>query len=100
MASTTSSTRPENVGILALEMYFPTRFVEQTDLEAADGCKGKYTVGLGQERLAFVDDREDIGSVFLTVTQNLLEKYNIDPNNIGRLEVSSNEKDETIRRRR
>jgi hydroxymethylglutaryl-CoA synthase len=55
--------RPNNCGILAVEAYFPQRFVAQIDLEAADGCAGKYTSGLGQEKLAFVDDREDIGSV-------------------------------------
>ena len=36
-----------------------------------------------------MDDREDIGSIMLTVTQNLLQKYNIDPNSIGRLEVGT-----------
>lgn len=29
----------------------------QSELEKADGCEGKYTVGLGQNKLAFVDDR-------------------------------------------
>jgi hypothetical protein len=33
---------PENVGILALEMYFPNQFVDQTELEEFDGAsKGK-----------------------------------------------------------
>ena len=58
--------RPENVGVLAMEMYFPKRYVAQTDLEEKDNCKGKYTVGLGQTNMAFVDDREDITSIFLT----------------------------------
>jgi len=52
--------RPENVGILAMEMYVPKRYVSQVDLEAADGCQGKYTVGLGQHNMSFVDDREGI----------------------------------------
>ncbi|CAM9206647.1 unnamed protein product [Discosporangium mesarthrocarpum] len=72
-----------------MEMYFPRTFVSQADLEEADGCVGKYTVGLGQTRMAFVDDREDINSVLMTVLQNLLEKYNIDPAEIGRLEVGT-----------
>ena len=38
----------------------------QTALEEADGCAGKYTVGLGQEALGFFDDREDVGSVLMT----------------------------------
>ncbi|CAB1102703.1 unnamed protein product [Ectocarpus sp. CCAP 1310/34] len=59
----------------------------QSDLEKTDGCEGKYTIGLGQNKLAFVDDREDINSVLMTVMQSLLEKYDIDPAKIGRLEV-------------
>ena len=56
-----SASRPENVGILALEMYTPSRYVAQEDLELADECVGKYTSGLGQLQMAFTDDREDIG---------------------------------------
>ncbi|KAK7241087.1 hydroxymethylglutaryl-CoA synthase [Aureococcus anophagefferens] len=54
--------RPANVGILAMEWYAPQTYVAQTSLEEQDGCGGKYVVGLGQEAMAFVDDREDIGS--------------------------------------
>ena len=45
--------------------------------------------GLGQKRMAFVDDREDINSVCLTAVAGLLEKYNIDPKAIGRIEVGT-----------
>lgn len=62
-------------------MYFP-RFVSQSDLEASDGCAGKYTIGLGQLNMAFTDDTEDIGSIFLTATAQLLEKFSIDPSEI------------------
>ena len=37
------SPRAEHVGVLAMEMYVPSRFVSLTDLETADNCKGKYT---------------------------------------------------------
>ena len=47
------------------------------------------TVGLGQLNMAFCDDREDIASIFLSAVHGLLEKYNIDPNSIGRLEVGT-----------
>lgn len=128
----------ENVGILALEVYFPTRFVSQVssthptqqqsvgyrsracsdprgagheakscrrtpsavsrkaapllpssqaELESRDGCPGKYTRGLGQTGLAFCDDREDITTVMLTALRQLLNKYEVDPSTIGRLEV-------------
>lgn len=39
--------------------------------------------------MAFVNDREDIYSMTLTVTKNLLKDYNIDPNSIGRIDVGS-----------
>jgi hydroxymethylglutaryl-CoA synthase len=82
--------RPQNIGIKAIEIYFPNQCVEQSELEKFDGVSsGKYTIGLGQTKMAFCDDREDIYSIALTATQSLLEKYNIDPNSIGRLEVGT-----------
>ena len=39
--------------------------------------------------MSFCDDREDIYSFALTATKNLLEKYKIDVNSIGRLEVGT-----------
>ncbi|EWC46950.1 hydroxymethylglutaryl-CoA synthase [Drechslerella stenobrocha 248] len=84
------SARPENIGIKAIEIYFPSQCVDQTELEKFDGVSaGKYTIGLGQTKMAFCDDREDIYSLALTVTNSLLEKYNIDPTSIGRLEVGT-----------
>jgi 3-hydroxy-3-methylglutaryl CoA synthase len=70
--------RPEanNVGIKAIELYFPNvvsaihslearhgancdQCVEQSELEKYDGVsEGKYTIGLGQTRMSFCDDRE------------------------------------------
>jgi len=82
--------RPKDVGILAMEMYFPARCISEEDLEVFDGVsKGKYTIGLGQEYMACTDDREDINSFALTAVSNLLEKYNIDPRSIGRIEVGT-----------
>lgn len=72
-----------------MDVYFPSRFVAQEDLEERDNCKGKYTVGLGQVNMAFTDDREDITSCMMTVTTSLFEKYGIDPREIGRVEVGT-----------
>ena len=81
---------PENVGILAIEVYFPSTYVCQEKLETFDGVgKGKYTIGLGQKKMAFCDDQEDINSLCLTVVKGLLEKNRIDPKDIGRLEVGT-----------
>ena len=80
----------ENIGIKAIEVYFPNQYVDQEDLEIHDGVsRGKYTVGLGQRRMSFCDDREDIYSMALTAFSSLLWKYSIDPLSIGRLEVGT-----------
>jgi len=89
MSEFSSDSRPQNVGILAMDLYFPRRYVSQEDLETVDGCTGKYTIGLGQKSMSFVDDREDILSIFKTVLYSLLRKYDIDPKSIGRLEIGT-----------
>ncbi|USP73718.1 hypothetical protein yc1106_00992 [Curvularia clavata] len=84
------ATRPSNIGIKAIELYFPSQCVDQTELEKFDGvAAGKYTIGLGQTKMSFCDDREDIYSLALTTVSSLFKKYNIDPKNIGRLEVGT-----------
>lgn len=80
----------QDVGIHAVEIYFPSTYVDQTDLEVYDKAqKGKYTLGLGQLKMAFVNDREDVNSISLTCVQNLLRKYNINPKDVGRLEIGT-----------
>jgi len=81
---------PEDVGILAMEIYFPAQYVDQAELETHDGVSsGKYTIGLGQTRMGFCTDREDINSLCLTVVNRLLEKTGTDYGRIGRLEVGT-----------
>ncbi|KAF8639039.1 hypothetical protein AX17_001762 [Amanita inopinata Kibby_2008] len=82
--------RPKDVGVLAVEVYFPRRCVSEDALEDFDGVsKGKYTIGLGQEYMAWPDDREDINSFALNAVSGLLEKYDIDPKSIGRIDVGT-----------
>ena len=125
------ATRPQNIGIKAVEIYFPSQVistsilsmsigtpkahayyqcVDQAELEKFDGVsQGKYTIGLGQTKMSFCDDREgmgymgcqsclekrsdsdplDIYSFALTTVSSLLQKYSIDPKSIGRLEVGT-----------
>jgi hydroxymethylglutaryl-CoA synthase len=65
----------KNVGILAIEVYTPSTYISQSDLEDHSGiAKGKYTLGLGQEGLGFCGDAEDVNSLALTVVHALLEK--------------------------
>lgn len=81
---------PKDVGILALEVYFPAQYVEQSELEAHDGVSaGKYTIGLGQSRMGFCNDREDINSLCMTAAHRLMERYDVRPQQIGRLEVGT-----------
>lgn len=81
---------PKDVGIKAIEIYFPAQYVEQTELEQFDGVSaGKYTIGLGQCRMGFCNDREDINSLCLTVVHRLMDRYEIKPQDIGRLEVGT-----------
>lgn len=81
--------------------------VDQAELEKFDGVsQGKYTIGLGQTKMSFCDDREGMGSLraffiqsadlfrdiysfALTACSKLLSKYKIDTNSIGRLEVGT-----------
>ncbi|KAJ5808273.1 hypothetical protein N7474_009542 [Penicillium riverlandense] len=82
--------RPQNIGIKAIEVYFPSQCVDQAELEKYDGvAAGKYTIGLGQTKMSFCDDREDIYSMALTTLSSLMNKYNIDPKSVGRLEVGT-----------
>ena len=82
--------RPSNVGIVAIDCYFPRGYVAQADLEKSDGVsQGKYTIGLGQTNMSFSSDREDINSVCLSVVQRLLDQHGILPTDIGRVEVGT-----------
>lgn len=68
--------KEKNVGILAIEVYTPSTYISQDELEDHSGVsKGKYTIGLGQEGLGFCGDAEDVNSLALTVVQSLMEKY-------------------------
>lgn len=84
------ATWPKEVGILALEVYFPAQYVEQEELEQYDGVEaGKYTRGLGQQQMGFCAAHEDINSLCLTVVQRLVERRRLSWNSIGRLEVGT-----------
>ncbi|EDV23014.1 uncharacterized protein TRIADDRAFT_27878 [Trichoplax adhaerens] len=90
MANNGNIGRPQNVGIVAIEVYFPNYYVNQAELEAHDGvAAGKYTIGLGLNNMGFCSDREDINSLSLTVMQRLMERNNLSYDQIGRLEVGT-----------
>ena len=81
---------PVDVGIVGIEVYFPSQFVDQAELEKFDHvAEGKYTIGLGQTRMGFCTDREDVNSLSLTVLDRLVTKYGLAYSDIGRLEVGT-----------
>ncbi|XP_040851530.1 hydroxymethylglutaryl-CoA synthase, mitochondrial isoform X1 [Ochotona curzoniae] len=85
-----TATWPKDVGILALEVYFPAQYVDQTDLEKFNNVEaGKYTVGLGQTQMGFCSVQEDINSLCLTVVQRLMERTQLPWDSVGRLEVGT-----------
>ncbi|XP_012663103.1 hydroxymethylglutaryl-CoA synthase, mitochondrial [Otolemur garnettii] len=85
-----TDTWPKDVGILALEVYFPAQYVDQTDLEKYNQVEaGKYTVGLGQTEMGFCSVQEDINSLCLTVVQRLMERTKLPWDSVGRLEVGT-----------
>lgn len=67
------SQNSSDCGLLGIEVYFPSTYVSQEDLEVFNKVsKGKYTLGLGQTNMACVNDREDVNSISLTVVRNLM----------------------------
>ena len=39
--------------------------------------------------MSFVNDREDVNSISMTCLKNLMQKYSVDPKQVGRLEVGT-----------
>merc|ERR1719223_242575 len=73
-----------------MEVYSPSSYITQASLEEYSSVSaGRYTLGLGQEGMALCGDAEDVNSLALTVVQSLLEKYDISPSQVGRLEVGT-----------
>ena len=82
--------KSQRFGIVAMELYYPLCYVNQSELEQFDGVPaGKYTVGLGQHNMGFSLCNEDIQSICMTALSNLLDKYQVTPGDIGFLEVGT-----------
>ncbi|XP_065783153.1 hydroxymethylglutaryl-CoA synthase, mitochondrial isoform X2 [Muntiacus reevesi] len=85
-----TDTWPKDVGILAMEVYFPAQYVDQTELEKFNKVEaGRYTVGLGQTQMGFCSVQEDVNSLCLTVVQQLMERTQLPWDSVGRLEVGT-----------
>lgn len=59
--------QPSDIGIIAMDIYFPPYFVMHEELEKQDGvAAGKYTGGLGLSSMAVCMEDEDVYSMSLT----------------------------------
>lgn len=83
-----AGTRPSNIGILAAELYVPRAFVSLAALEQWEGVSiGKYTLGLGQDRMAVPDSCEDVNALCLSVLSALVRRSKLDLRQVGFLAV-------------
>ncbi len=90
MSQTSLKRLHQQLGIVDMQVYFPKYYVDQNDLETHDKAdKGKYTIGLGQDKMAFVKDNEDIVSISLTVVDKIIKRNNLSYTDISRLEVGT-----------
>jgi len=82
--------KEDRAGICSIEVHFPKTCVSQELLELHDKVKtGKYTLGLGQSKMAFTTPREDVCSLALTAVSKLMKRDGIDFRQIGRLTVAT-----------
>lgn len=59
--------RAVDCGVSLIEVYIPKLFVEVEELENYHkASKGKYTIGLGQEKMSVVSEAEDCVSMAMT----------------------------------
>lgn len=89
----------KNIGIKAIQVYFPQSYILQADLEERDieilgeenrsKIKGKYTNGLCQHALSFCSDHEDTVSIAMNAVKLLMEENGYKCSDFGRLEVGT-----------
>lgn len=80
----------QRVGIEALAVAIPRRFLAVEDLAAARGVPAaKLTVGLGAREMAVPDPGEDTVALAATAAARLLQANDIDPSRIGMLVVGT-----------
>ena len=80
----------KTVGIEALAVAVPERFLSLEDLAVARGVEpAKYTAGLGGREMAVADPGEDSVALAATAVAKLLKSYDVDANRIGMLVVGT-----------
>jgi hydroxymethylglutaryl-CoA synthase len=78
------------VGIEALSIAVPHRYVDLEDLARARGVDpAKYTAGLGAREMAVADPGEDSVALAATAAARLLRTHDVDPSRVGMLVVGT-----------
>ncbi len=81
---------PGRVGVEALAIAVPRRYVDIEELARARGVDpAKYTAGLGAREMAIADPGEDAVALAATAAARLLRTHNVDPARIGMLVVGT-----------
>jgi hydroxymethylglutaryl-CoA synthase len=77
-------------GVSDISIYIPNYYLSHEDLAKARGIpKEKFQVGLGNHNMAIIPNWEDAVTMGANAALQLLEKNNIDPNDIRQLVVST-----------
>lgn len=67
-----------NCGVSLIEVYIPKLFVDVEDLENYHrASKGKYTIGLGQQKMSVVSEAEDCVSMAMTGTDLMTQCWTV-----------------------
>lgn len=77
-------------GIIGLEYQLPSLYIDQEDVANNIGSEvDKIKIGLGLEQMGVLSRREDVVSLAMNAVDRLLKRYNVDPKDVGRLEVGT-----------
>jgi hydroxymethylglutaryl-CoA synthase len=76
----------QRIGIEAMALCVPARYLEMEDLAQARGVDPqKYAIGLGAKQMALTDPGEDTVALAATAARRLFDRHRIDPERIGLL---------------
>ncbi|MCY1075610.1 hydroxymethylglutaryl-CoA synthase family protein [Archangium lansingense] len=80
----------KQVGIEALAIAVPRRYVDIEDLARARGVEpAKYTAGLGAKEMAVADPGEDSVALAASAVSRLIQRHGVDPSRVGMLVVGT-----------
>ncbi|WUR04174.1 hydroxymethylglutaryl-coA synthase [Vairimorpha necatrix] len=79
-----------SVGIVGIEYQLPCYKIDEAEIAPKIGWElNKIKIGLGMHEFGVVGHKEDVVSLALSAVDNLLVKYNVDPKDVGKIEVGT-----------